>query len=423
MIQKLRIRFIITSMLALLLVLIIIMGLINIFNYRGIISDANRTLTILSDNNGTFPKKNEEAKADSQSLLPTPPEPAEGERIPLSPELPYESRYFSVLLSESGDIISVDTGKIAAIDTQTAIALGKEIHSNSKACGFSGNYRYMKSEDEELNERIIFLDCTRSLATFRNFLITSGIISCLGFLSVFILILIFSKRVIQPFAQGYEKQKRFITDAGHELKTPMTIINADIDILEMESDDNEWLKDIRLQTSRLTQLTNDLILLSKMEEDQPPLTMIDFPLSDLISETLQSFSALARAQEKKLTADIEPALSFHGDDKALRQLVVILLDNALKYSADHSEIHISLSKHKKTVCLLIRNTTDTCIPSPPDMLFERFYRADPSRNRTTGGNGLGLSIARRIVDTHKGKISASVQENSVLTIKISLPLS
>ena len=409
MITKLRFKLIAVSMISLALVLFSIMGTVNFLNYRNIIVQADSVLSILEENNGKFPQK-----------LGKEPPLSKPKEKKLSPELPYESRYFSVLLSESGTILSVDTGKIAAIDTETAMSYAKEIFASHKTNGFQDTYRYIVCQ-EATSTRIIFLDCTRSISTFKTFLFFSCAIAIFGLLAVFLLILIFSKRIIRPVIESYIKQKQFITDAGHELKTPLTIISADVEVLEMDLGENEWTEDIRTQTKRLASLTNDLILLSRMEESKPQLNMIELPFSDLVSETSQSFQALSMAQQKQLQMDIQPMLSIIGDDKTLRQLISILLDNALKYSTEQGTISLSLKQQAKFVCLTVENT----IPSPnsiePERLFDRFYRGDQSRNSKTGGYGLGLSIAKAIIDTHKGKVKVTKVDDKVLSIRILFP--
>ena len=164
------------------------------------------------------------------------------------------------------------------------------------------------------------------------------------------------KDVYKRQAESYEKQKRFITDAGHELKTPLTVIDADAEILSMDLGENEWLIDIQTQTRRLAELTNDLILLSRMEEDRAPVAMIEFPISDLAEEMVRSFQALARTQEKTFTSRIEPMLSYKGDEKSLRQLLSILLDNALKYSEPGGTISLELGRQGKNLHLSVYNT-------------------------------------------------------------------
>ncbi len=158
-----------------------------------------------------------------------------------------------------------------------------------------------------------------------------------------------------------------------------------------------------------------------MEEERTRLEEIVFPLSDLVSETAQSFQTLAKSQHKTFTANIQPMLSFRGNEKALRQLVCVLLDNALKYSGRGGSILLSLSEQKKNICLFVENTTDVVIPEPPDRLFDRFYRADASRSSQTEGHGLGLSIAKAVTDAHKGKISVLFPESGILRVQALLP--
>lgn len=188
-------------------------------------------------------------------------------------------------------------------------------------------------------------------------MLASVALSLLGLLAVLMLLLILSHRIVRPVAESYEKQKQFITDAGHELKTPMTIISADADLLEMECGENQWLTDIRRQAQRLTGLTNDLIYLSRMEEEQPKLQVIQFPLSDLAEEMAQSFAAPAQSQGKELEVSVQPMLSCTGDEKAIRQLISILLDNALKYSPQGGKLALKLEKQGRNVLLTVSNTT------------------------------------------------------------------
>ena len=218
-----------------------------------------------------------------------------------------------------------------------------------------------------------------------------------------------------PAAEAYDKQKRFITDAGHELKTPLAVINADCDVLEMESENNEWVTDIRKQTERLTSLTNSLIMLAKTEEgSKTDVVKIDFPLSDIMSEETESFKGPAKASGKTIETAITPDISYYGDQKAVTQLISILLDNAVKYSPEGGVIRVSLNKSgSKTVLSVSNDTEGTLTKENTDRMFDRFYRTDGSRNSETGGYGIGLSIAKGISEAHGGKIYASAGNNSI----------
>ena len=405
MIQSLRIKLIALSMAALLLVLLIIMGSINVLNYRNIVREADQTLAILADNNGVFPREL----------------PKEGGKPPFfSPELPFESRFFSVQMSEDGAVTSVDTGRIAAVDTASAISYAQSVWSGNANAGFAGNYRFIRQTAEDGAMKIIFLDCGRSLSTFRTFLTTSCGISLAGLLAVFLLITLFSGRIIKPVAQSYEKQKQFITNAGHELKTPLTIIDADAELLAMDLGENEWLQDIQLQSKRLAGLTNDLIYLSRMEEDQNQFQMIEFPFSDLVEEVTQSFGGLARKRERVLASRIQPMLTVRGDEKALRQLVSVLLDNALKHAAGEGEISLVLERQGRYLSLSVQNPAQLSRGDLPH-LFDRFYRSNASRGMAPGGFGIGLSVAKAVVAAHKGKVTATMPDDTSLQITVLLP--
>lgn len=407
MIRKLRFRLVLVSMLSLVAVLAVIMGGLNLLNYRRIVQDADGVLTVLSQNDGRFPAMDEGFEW-----------PSEGPRY-RSRELPFELRFFSVLLDANGAAQSANMDRIAAIDAETAAGYAREIVAGGRERGFCSIYRYLRVDDGD-GVRVIFLDCGRTLTQFRSVLIRSSVISLVGLLVVFLLIVLLSRRIVRPISESYEKQRRFISDAGHEIKTPITIIDADTEILEMDYGENEWLTDIRQQAARMADLTNDLIFLSRMEE-QEKAVMIDFPLSDVVSETAASFQALALTREKDFEMDVEPMLSMVGNEKQLRQLVSILLDNAIKYSDNHGQIRLSLKKQNKTIRLTVANTTDGVSKEVLDNMFERFYRGDPSRNSATKGYGIGLSIAKAIVEAHKGRIFAESKDGRTLIVTASFP--
>lgn len=481
MIRKLRMRFIAAAMAALLIVLTVIFGIVGVINYKNITGTADDTLEILKENGGEFPTdetgqsessnsvssdsssvsggadRNQSANTDvtdaaadskgagsentagqadssgssdrtlssgdSKNGKPS-AKPDAKKAFPadkrMSPELPYESRYFYAVLSESGDAISVSTVKIAAVDSEQAAAYAKEAAEKSGSRGFLNSYRYIKYTDDG-RTTVIFLDCSRDLDSFRSFTMTGIGVSAAGLLTVLLLLVFLSRRIVRPFAENYEKQKRFITDAGHELKTPLAVISADAEVLEMDIGQNEWISDIKSQTERMAELTKNLIRLSRMEEEQPQTEMIEFPVSDVVSEAVDSFKALAKTQNKSLESSIQPMLSMTGDEKTISQLVSILLDNAVKYTDGGGMIKVALEKQRNTIKLSVFNTADSIPRENIGHMFDRFYRMDQSRNSGTGGYGLGLSIASAIVSAHKGKIAASTNDEKSLLIVVTFP--
>lgn len=424
MIKRLRRKLVAACMISLAIVLAVILGGVNLMSYQKVVADADTVLTLLGNNDGEFPKLHSGSETPLDGEVPM--DSGRGKRDllgtkGLSLETPYESRFFSVVLNEDGQALQTDIAQIAAVDEESAQLYAQSAVESGHTAGFLDDYRYLVLA-EEGNTRVIFLDCGRSLSSFRTTLLASVALSLLGLLAVLVLLLILSHRIVRPVAESYEKQKQFITDAGHELKTPMTIISADAELAEMECGENQWLADIRRQTERLTGLTNDLIYLSRMEEEQPPLQVIEFPLSDMAEEMALPFLAPAKSQEKELALHIQPMLSFTGDEKAIRQLISILLDNALKYSPAGGQLELRLEKQGRNILLTVTNATIQPVEKDKlSHLFDRFYRSDQSRNSQNGGYGLGLSIARSIVLAHKGKIRAESPDGATLSVVVSFP--
>ena len=407
MIQKLRVRFVILAMSTLLTVLLVLVGGINIANYTGIVSEADRLLS--PDNLGRMEK----------TIGGKPDIVFNG---PLAQERHNYARFFSVTLAVDGTILDVQIPVFSFVEREEATALAEKVCAQPSDNGFQSVYRYSRQSSGDDTVTIRFLDCGRELGSFQRFLLVSLILSALGVLVLFGIVVYFSGRIVRPFAESYEKQKQFITDAGHEIKTPLTIIQADADVLEMDLGENEWLADIQNNVRRLTDLTNDLVSLARMEEGGTPLELVEIPISDVVVETAQSFRTLAQAQNKELIIRAEPMLSMDADEKAIAKLVGILMDNALKYAPEGTAIILCLEKQGKQLRLWVENVSAVPLPEGNlNRLFERFYRTDPSRNSQTGGHGIGLSIASAIASAHNGQIHASQPRPDSLRITVTFP--
>ena len=410
MISKLRRKFIIISMLSVTAVLAVLIALINFFNFKDVIKDADNVLNIITANEGEFP-------AD---MDPKPMGDGRGGggggrgKDHMSPEMRFEARFFTIVFDKSGNAVVVDTGSIAAVDSSEAKFLAEKVYTSGKTTGFVGDYRYRRTDKDDVT-LIVFYDCGRSLDNARAFLGISTAISAIGLLIVFALIAISSKAVVRPVAEAYEKQKRFITDAGHELKTPLAVINADCDVVEMDIENNEWIEDIRKQTEKLTELTNRLIYLAKTEEgSKSKMVKIDFPISDVVLDEVESFSGLAKSNGRNIETAITPDLAYNGDQRAVRELVSILMDNAIKYSPEGSTIKAGLQKSGSRILLSVsNNTAEPVSRHDREHIFDRFYRTDESRNSETGGHGIGLSIAKGIAESHGGKIYAEGNDKEI----------
>lgn len=393
MIKQLRRKFIIIAMCSLFAVLAAVISAINVVNYVNVARNADEIVSVLKEGGGMF--------GDLR-----------GNRM--SPETPYQTRFFTVVLNAQGETVDVNDKDIAAIDAPEAEGYARELFLKGKTQGFYKNYRYGVIQNQ-IGVMYIFVDCTQELNNFYSFLWASIIVSAAGLFLVFVLLCIFSGRATRPFVENYERQKRFITDAGHEIKTPLTIIGADADVLQMQGGANEWTESIKEQVKRLSSLTEKLVFLARTGEEGKPINATDFCLSDAVEETVQTFSAVAMARGLQLNVCLQPNLTYCGDEALIRQLVSLLTDNALKY-AQGGSVNISLSSAGNKYRISVINRAPD-LQGNLELLFERFYRGDSSRNSETGGHGVGLSVARAIVAAHKGKISAAKEgENVVFTV-------
>ncbi len=480
MIKKLKIRFIVLAMASLVVLLSLIVAGMNIANYRNVVSDADKRIEVLEENSsrlldmrkdagsvpppGVFGEREDadnfgeeigdlDDQFDSDYAEDDIDEGGRyfgrnGDRGPsMSRDEAEESRFFMVTLGSDDSVEWTNVDRISSVDSDEAGEMAKQAASSGEDKGFIGDFRYSVDEGEEDGTtRVTFLDCGRTLADFHDFLRASVLMSLAGLIAVFFVILYFAERIVKPVAESYDKQKRFITDAGHEIKTPLAIIKANIDLMDMELDGEnfdkgeikESLGDINDQVDRLTGLTNDLVYLSRMEETEGQLVMTEVPVSDIVAETVSTFETLAAEKGLAICPDIEPMISIQGSSKELEKLVSILMENAIKYSEPPRvidlregedgmpappEIRVDFHKEGRNAVLKVSNRTETELTNESlSHVFERFYRADSSRNSQTGGHGIGLSMASAIVKAHGGDISARTTDGHDFIATAFLPL-
>lgn len=416
MIKRLQRKFIISAMAAVTIVLSIIMIIINSVNYVNIIKSANNLLNILEDNNGVFPMEEKDNPHAEDKDEKKPP------KMDISKEAPFQTRYFTVEITPEGNVYRIDTGKIAAISTETAKEYALELYNQNKTEGRRDCYIYRANSSQNGNTMYIFLNVENDLKNFYTFLWSSIAVSIIGIVFVLILIVVFSKRIVSPMAQSYEKQKTFITDASHEIKTPLAVIEANTEVVEIENGESQWTRSIKEQISRLSELTEKLVFLAKMDEERNIFVMTEFSLSKVAQEITEGFNGMAKAQNKKYTVSIDSDIGVKADEKAIKQLLSILIENAFKYSDREGNIAVAVKKNGKYKEIEVRNTADNLKKGDLSILFERFYRLDSSRNSNTGGSGIGLSIAKAIAEAHKGKIKAYSLDGKEIVLKVSMDI-
>ena len=437
MIKRLRTKFIRIAMLSVALVLLALSLIVNAANFISTNRDLNQTLDMIYENQGTIPTKRtadtEEANAQlpdtaaaGEEQLPpeedhTPPELEEKPdskpssqpdrpRGPFNAETPYSTRYFYLRFDADGDLDSGNFSHTAAVTEDDADTYIKAALQHGAGYGFySSGYKFRVVKEGENRYIAVFLDCYQELRAVRTLAVWSGVSFAVCLALVYVLVVLLSRRAIDPVVKASEQQKQFITDAGHELKTPITVIGTSLKVLEMEVGQQKWIDKARAQTEKLRELVQSLITLCKYDEETSPLHRKPFSISEAVTDTAGSFSDFAQSKGHTIRVTAAPALSYCGDEAAVRQLVSILLDNAIKYAAPETEIQVSLEQLKRGVKLTVTNVCEQVPEGDPDRLFDRFYRPDVSRTAATGGFGIGLSIAKSIAEAHRGQIRASVQ--------------
>ena len=335
----------------------------------------------------------------------------------INEETPFMLRFFTVTISDTGDVAGANTDNITMVDDDTAMDYGKKINDMESHSGFYNEFYYNK-----LDDMIIFLDCRRDISSFSYFRNISIIVGFIGAALVFIILSLVSGRVLSPVEESYKKQKRFITDASHEIKTPLAIISADAEVLELETNENEWVLSIKKQVKRLSMLTEKLVMLSRMDEEGVKTDFTRLNWSRLVRETAESYVPMAKYKDRSYHIHVDDDIFVMGDEPNLIQLLNLLLENAYKYSNEGGRIEVHLYEKGNKSVLEVYNTVDSIEPGSQNVLFERFYRADASRSSDTGGSGIGLSVVAAIAEIHHGKYEAKSTDGKSIIFKIYLPI-
>ncbi len=408
MLKRLRRRFTLVAMAVILALEFILFLSINGINYVQKKHRAENMLDFLLRYEGVFPIEHK---------------PSEDEFY-RNPELAYTTRYFTVRITADNRIAAVDTEHIAALTPKEAMALSKDILLERSEEGRVGHYVYKMREDKMSGLRlIVFLDVAASDEGI-VLLITSTAAILLGFAALSALLLwLFSPKAVRPFVENEEKQRQFIHDAGHELKTPLAILSADIDVLELSGQKNEWTESMRRQLGRMKILINNLLKLAEYEE-QGPAERTVFSAAEKADDVISQFTPLLQKRGIVLERAYSGELMVSAGEKAFGDLLFILIENLSKYADENTQASFALYENKGDLVIEAANRAEDFVPGDEQKIFERFYRGDKARSRNAedpGGSGMGLAIAERIVRLYGGTIGASFQ-NGIFRAKIRLPI-
>lgn len=328
------------------------------------------------------------------------------------------STFYTVQLDEAGSVLSWTSDRQDLYTDEQVAASVKEALAAKKDFGRIGN-QFFRLKDEETGSFLVVLDARMEMSRARSLLKTTTLTALLAYLILGLTAALLIRRMTRPVQDAFDKQKQFVWDASHELKTPLAVISANAEVLAGEIGENEWLQYIQSEVKRTDHLVQNLLTLARMDKGTVEPVFRPFDLSQAVLQVALPFESTVFEAGKTLDLEVPDGVTVKGDEDMIQQLVVILLSNAVKYSDDHGSIKVVLNSHGPV--LLVHNTGPAIGPEALPHVFDRFFRGDAAHNRETPGNGLGLAIAKNIVEAHKGTITAesSPEKGTTFTVTFS----
>ena len=395
-------KFIRTAMVAVTALLVVLLGAINLANWWQVEVQTDRMLAFLLQGE---PPPGEPSLRDPGRFLP-----------PLNADTRGAARFFQVFYDQDGQVVRVDVGQIATVSEAEALDYAEQCQGKQE--GSVDRFRFLRAATQDgQGEVLLFLDTSSSRRSILTVLALSGGVGLVCWLGSFLLVVLLSRRAIAPVVRGMEKQRQFVTNAGHEIKTPLAIIQVNTEALELHQGESKWTRNIRAQTARLTGLMENLLTLARMDEAKlPPAQPVD--LSGTARESLQAFQEAAAARSLTLTGQIAPDVIFQTSREHMVQLLTVLLDNGVKYTEPGGTVSLTLTKEGSAIRLQVRNSPTQVPEGDLSRLFDRFCRGDPARSQKTGGYGIGLSAAQAIVQAWQGTIGVQAEGEDTLVFTV-----
>lgn len=407
MIKILQRKFIFAAMIAVSILLLALLGTINTTN---IVMTSGQTDNTLEDLLQT------ETQQFNQ-----PPENHNNQNFGNDPKrFPHRNMsavFFVARVNNYGQIVQVDTSRIVTLTEDEAESITQQVIENQNNSGKISGFKYAGVSDG-IGKVYVFLDVSYQTYSVITVLFLSVLIGFICWVFMLILIIFLSKKAIRPIAANIERQKQFVTDAGHEIKTPLAIILANTDALELHNGENKWSKNIRAQTMRLSGLMQNLLTLAKIDERKIDETKEMFSFDEVIENTSYMFQEMLYPKNLVLQKYFIGDTKITANKELITRLVSILLDNAVKYAKRDSAIRIELFHDERTITLMVINQCDNLPDCPPEKLFDRFYRGNSARTQKSGGYGIGLSAALSIVELHKGTINAQYDNDNTIIFTV-----
>ena len=419
MIRRLRRRMTVMVIAVLVLVSAGIILANHLSNEHSIRTQAEETLAVLAENSGSGsappaePFRPEERDENGKHGRPGDRKDFRGEPMEIRSGRDAAAaglgNSYTITLDDDGTVASWTSDRSDLYSDLQVAAIAESILADGKDCGQIGTQFYRKVTADG-QTRLIVLDARLDYLSASNALRSVILITAAACVLLSLLAWLLVRRMVQPVEDAFTRQKQFVSDASHELKTPLAVISANAEVLEQEIGENEYLGYIRSEVKRTDSLVRNLLTLARMDRNEAGTEMKQFDLSRAVLDVTLPFESTVYEAGKTMETDIPDGISCLGNEEMIKQLVVILLSNALKYSDDGGRIEVSLKARGKQREIKVFNTGTPILPEDREKIFDRFWRADPAHGRDTGGHGLGLAIAKSIVESHHGKIAVSSED-------------
>ena len=434
-IKKLKKKFILIAMVSFITVMITMGGFIFLFNLILSRAEVRRVLYYIAANDGAVPeeeavsvpgvtgrfrnpifyseKDGKASREDIRDLLESMFRLGRGYD---TPEFFYTTRYFAVLYDENDAVTDVIVNHISSVDSDSAVELASQARKRFFKFGSFGDYYYLNTSRTEGGRIVVYLDSTSQIFMNKRILSTALIFLVLGSLITFLIMRVMVTRLIRPEIRNAELQKQFLTNASHELKTPLAVIKANTELMEVTGGESEWTESTMRQVERLQGLIENLVMITRAQEQDSAKERTAIDAADIVKQTVQTFETVAAQEGVTLSTEIPEDIRFSADESDIRQLTSLLTDNAIKYCDKGGTVKVTLQTsglRGKSLRLGVSNDFADGKDVDYDRFFERFYRADDSHNTEKGGYGIGLSIAEQLVKRYNGGIKVSWNEGVI----------
>lgn len=406
MFKQLQKSFVKSAMLSFAVVLFVVLVIINALNYRQTIAQVDRLSTMLVENNGSFPEapSNNGANEHPKHGLPI------GQEMRKDDEL---ATRFATVQVVNGEVQSVDNSRLVSVDEATLKETALQISQGTKQLGWEQNMRYRVGVTDS-TKLIVFVDANREVQQINRLLMLTSVvfIVCMGV--VYIIVRRVSKRAIRPFLENVKRQQQFISNASHEIKTPLAVLSANNDLLAMMGTEDKFIDSNKRQIKRLNSLVEQMLILSRYDEGEAAVTKEKVDLVAITKNVVEEVSPILNEKGLQVKFIGEEQTIIVTNKDAMIALIRILLDNAMKYTVGEPMITVEARKNQ----LSIGNQTEPMTEEQVSQVFDRFYRIDSSRNRATGGSGLGLSIAQKIAEMNDVQLTAELTSETQIRFVI-----